>query len=51
MTVTYQGRSITATVTDRCVECALHDIDLSITAFTDLAPNPPGRIQVSWVLH
>ncbi|KAI0092387.1 RlpA-like double-psi beta-barrel-protein domain-containing protein-containing protein [Irpex rosettiformis] len=51
MTVTYQGRSTTVTVTDRCVGCALHDIDLSPAAFTDLAPESAGRIQVSWVLH
>ncbi|KAI0759665.1 RlpA-like double-psi beta-barrel-protein domain-containing protein-containing protein [Irpex lacteus] len=51
MTVNYQGRSTTVTVVDRCVGCALHDIDLSPAAFSDLAPTSAGRIPVSWVLH
>ncbi|KAI0790225.1 RlpA-like double-psi beta-barrel-protein domain-containing protein-containing protein [Irpex lacteus] len=46
-----QGRSTTVTVVDRCVGCALHDIDLSPAAFSDLAPTSAGRIPVSWVLH
>ncbi|KAI0790207.1 RlpA-like double-psi beta-barrel-protein domain-containing protein-containing protein [Irpex lacteus] len=51
MTVSYQGRSTTVTVVDRCVGCQLHDIDLSPAAFSDLAPTSVGRIQVSWILH
>ncbi|KAI0090068.1 expansin module family protein [Irpex rosettiformis] len=51
MTVTYQGRSTTVTVADRCAvdACAMNDIVLSPVAFTDLSPLDAGRIRVTWV--
>jgi len=48
--VTYQGNSITVTITDRCVACAPNDLDFTITAFKALGADPAtGRINgVTW---
>ncbi|KAJ3558461.1 hypothetical protein NM688_g909 [Phlebia brevispora] len=51
LTANFQGKSTTVTVVDRCVGCALDDIDLSPAAFSDLADQSLGRIQVSWTLN
>ena len=37
-----------ATVVDKCEGCGPDDIDLSPSAFTVLAPEAKGRIQVTW---
>jgi len=46
---TYQGRSVTVTVTDRCTACAITDLDFSPDAFGVIASAEVGRIfNVSW---
>ncbi|KAI0759660.1 RlpA-like double-psi beta-barrel-protein domain-containing protein-containing protein [Irpex lacteus] len=49
ITVTYQGRTITVIVADRCASCAEFDLALSPAAFSDLAPLSLGRIHAQWV--
>ncbi|CAE6492538.1 unnamed protein product [Rhizoctonia solani] len=45
----YQGKSVTVTVVDRCVACALRDLDFSPTAFDQLADQSLGRLSgVTW---
>ncbi|KAH6917310.1 riboflavin aldehyde-forming enzyme [Coprinopsis sp. MPI-PUGE-AT-0042] len=49
VTVSYQGRSITVRLVDRCTACKLTDLDFSPAAFKDLAPNGDGRIHgMTW---
>ncbi|KAI1406846.1 hypothetical protein F5Y13DRAFT_148798 [Hypoxylon sp. FL1857] len=40
--------SVDVTVVDRCVGCQATDLDLSVTAFTKLAPRDSGRVLGSW---
>lgn len=42
--ITYGGKTITVTVVDRCVGCAEYDLDLSPTAFSQLADQSQGRL-------
>ncbi|KAI0365835.1 barwin-like endoglucanase [Pilatotrama ljubarskyi] len=45
------GKSVTLTVTDRCAGCAPGDIDLTPTAFQQLASLDVGRLHgVTWTL-
>lgn len=44
-----QGKSTTVTVTDRCQGCAITDLDFSPTAFSDLANESLGRIDITWM--
>jgi hypothetical protein len=44
----YGGKSITATVVDRCVGCAQNDLDLSPSAFSALASQDIGRTKMTW---
>jgi hypothetical protein len=44
----YQGKSTTVTVTDRCQACATTDLDFSPAAFDDLANPALGRIDITW---
>lgn len=47
---TYQGKSVTVTVTDRCVGCAENDLDFSPSAFDQLADESVGRLKgMTWV--
>lgn len=49
LTATYQGKSVTVTVTDRCEGCAEYDLDFSPSAFDQLADPSAGRISgVEW---
>ncbi|KAF2152049.1 hypothetical protein K461DRAFT_294905 [Myriangium duriaei CBS 260.36] len=41
-------RSVDLTVVDRCVGCAATDIDVSLSAFTQMAPEVDGRVTVTW---
>ena len=41
---TDEGRSVTVTVTDRCVACATTDLDFSPSAFQQLADLSQGRL-------
>ncbi|CCX34952.1 RlpA-like double-psi beta-barrel-protein domain-containing protein-containing protein [Pyronema domesticum] len=46
--VSYKGKSLIATVVDKCMGCAPEKIDLSQGAFEKLSPIDPGVIKVSW---
>ncbi|KAF8994190.1 RlpA-like double-psi beta-barrel-protein domain-containing protein-containing protein [Cyathus striatus] len=49
--VDYQGRVVNVKVTDRCVGCAYGDVDLTPSAFTQLADLSVGRLHgASWNL-
>lgn len=49
--ITYNGKTVTATVTDRCEACKDGDIDVTTTVFQDLAPLSAGRVPgVTWEL-
>lgn len=46
---TYQGKSVTVTVTDRCVGCAMYDLDFAPSAFDQLADEALGRLKgMTW---
>jgi rare lipoprotein A (peptidoglycan hydrolase) len=46
---TYQGKSVTVRVVDRCTGCASKDLDFSPLAFQELAPLAVGRLTgVTW---
>ncbi|KAF8994825.1 RlpA-like double-psi beta-barrel-protein domain-containing protein-containing protein [Cyathus striatus] len=51
--LTYQGRSVTVKVVDRCADCeGMYNVDLTSTAFQQLAPLSVGRlfgVQWDWV--
>ncbi|KAI6047570.1 RlpA-like double-psi beta-barrel-protein domain-containing protein-containing protein [Pisolithus marmoratus] len=49
VTASYQGKSTTVTITDRCTGCSITDLDFSPSAFTDLANESLGRIGITWV--
>ncbi|QRW09754.1 hypothetical protein RhiLY_08753 [Ceratobasidium sp. AG-Ba] len=42
--VTYKGKTIRVGIVDRCEGCALWDLDLSPSAFQQLAPLSAGRL-------
>ncbi|KAG2366614.1 barwin-like endoglucanase, partial [Suillus spraguei] len=48
VTATYQGKSVTVKITDRCTGCALRDLDFSPSAFNSLADESLGRIDIDW---
>jgi len=48
MKVSFQGKSVTVTVTDRCGGCQSQDVDLSPSAFNAIADPALGRIDVQW---
>lgn len=46
---TYQGKSTTVTVVDRCTGCSSNDLDFSPAAFKELASTSKGRLSgVKW---
>jgi len=46
---TYKGKSVTVTVTDRCVGCAMDDLDFAPSAFDQLADEALGRLSgMTW---
>ncbi|KAF8992978.1 barwin-like endoglucanase, partial [Cyathus striatus] len=51
--LTYQGKSVTVMVVDRCADCeGMYNVDLTSTAFQQLAPLSVGRlygVQWDWV--
>ncbi|KAH9950476.1 RlpA-like double-psi beta-barrel-protein domain-containing protein-containing protein [Amylocystis lapponica] len=50
LTATYQGKSVTVTVTDRCEACLIDSIDFSPSAFDQLADPSVGRLTgMTWV--
>lgn len=51
MVVTAAGKSVTVTVVDTCPSCAPGSVDLSPTAFLQLAPLEVGRLHgITWTL-
>ncbi|RAO64033.1 uncharacterized protein BHQ10_000045 [Talaromyces amestolkiae] len=48
ITVTYDGKTATGTVVDKCMGCDAESIDMSRAMFGDLASLDAGRITVSW---
>jgi expansin (peptidoglycan-binding protein) len=46
--VTYNGKTITVPVKDKCPSCAKEHIDLSQAAFQKLAPLDLGNVAVTW---
>ncbi|KAI5920887.1 RlpA-like double-psi beta-barrel-protein domain-containing protein-containing protein [Camillea tinctor] len=42
------NRSVDVTVVDRCEDCAARDLDLSISAFAQLALLQSGRVKANW---
>jgi hypothetical protein len=49
VTATYQGKSVTVTLTDRCAACKLTDLDFSPAAFNAIADPSVGRISgMTW---
>ncbi|KAK0191603.1 plant expansin [Armillaria mellea] len=50
LVATYKGKSVTVTVTDKCMGCAgKYDLDFTPTAFSRLASTDVGRITgVDW---
>ncbi|PBK91869.1 barwin-like endoglucanase [Armillaria gallica] len=46
--VSYEGRSVVVTVRDLCPGCLSGGIDLSPSAFQQLASLDVGRMQVTW---
>ena len=44
-----QGKSVTVTITDRCVGCAEFDLDFAPSAFSILADQSLGRLHgMTW---
>ncbi|KIK71685.1 hypothetical protein GYMLUDRAFT_79626 [Collybiopsis luxurians FD-317 M1] len=48
MTITFQGKSTTATAVDRCSACAFADLDLTPALFEFFADISLGAIDVQW---
>ncbi|KZT34805.1 hypothetical protein SISSUDRAFT_1036034 [Sistotremastrum suecicum HHB10207 ss-3] len=52
ITATFQGKSVTVEVVDKCTGCAMFDLNFSPAAFDKLANESVGRIHnVSWQLN
>ncbi|KAF8864986.1 hypothetical protein BDZ45DRAFT_581164, partial [Acephala macrosclerotiorum] len=48
ITISYQGKTTTATVVDKCMGCLGDSIDLSNAAFLELAELAVGRASAQW---
>lgn len=48
--VTGPEGSVTVRIVDLCPECSSGDLDLSLDAFTELAPQEHGRVPIEWTL-
>ncbi|KAI1455504.1 RlpA-like double-psi beta-barrel-protein domain-containing protein-containing protein [Annulohypoxylon moriforme] len=46
--ITYNGKTTTAKVVDKCMGCSDDSIDVSTAVFTELADLSAGRVQVEW---
>jgi len=49
VTASYGGKSVTVAITDRCTGCQIGDLDFSPSAFSALADESLGRIDITWV--
>lgn len=47
-TLNYEGKSVTVKIVDKCMGCKYGDLDLSPSAFKQLAPESVGRMEMSW---
>ncbi|KAI0692265.1 loosenin [Cytidiella melzeri] len=50
LTISYEGKTVTATAVDRCGGCKPDDVDMSPAVFNQLADPAKGRIQVTWTI-
>lgn len=48
ITAYYEGKSVEVTVVDRCEGCQYNDLDFSPSAFSQLADQDLGRIDITW---
>lgn len=48
ITAHYQGKTVEVTVVDRCDGCSEYDLDFSPSAFSKLADQSLGRIDITW---
>ncbi|KAI0057692.1 hypothetical protein BV25DRAFT_1812113, partial [Artomyces pyxidatus] len=48
ITAHYGSKSVTVKVVDRCTGCSKNDLDFSPTAFSKLAAESKGRIDITW---
>ena len=48
ITAHYQGKSVEVTVVDRCEGCQYNDLDFSPSAFSHIADQDLGRIDITW---
>ncbi|KAG5350207.1 hypothetical protein C0989_012199 [Termitomyces sp. Mn162] len=48
ITMTYQGKTATATIVDKCPGCPVGGLDLSVGLFTFFAPESQGVIFGEW---
>lgn len=48
ITAFYEGNSVEVTVVDRCEGCKYYDLDFSPSAFSKLANQDLGRIDITW---
>lgn len=48
ITAHYQGKSVEVTVVDRCEGCQYNDLDFSPSAFSQIADQDLGRIDITW---
>lgn len=42
-----EGKTVTATVTDRCEGCAMRDVDMTPTLFSQIADMGKGRLGIN----
>lgn len=47
-TLNYEGKSVTVKIVDKCMGCKYGDLDLSPSAFKQLASESVGRMEMSW---
>jgi len=48
VTIAYGGKTVVATVVDKCMGCSGKSIDLSVAAFNALANPDAGRVAANW---
>ncbi|KAI0888601.1 RlpA-like double-psi beta-barrel-protein domain-containing protein-containing protein [Annulohypoxylon maeteangense] len=48
VSISYGGKTVTATVVDKCPGCSATSIDASPAVFQQLASLDAGRVQITW---
>ncbi|KAI2642587.1 RlpA-like double-psi beta-barrel-protein domain-containing protein-containing protein [Xylaria nigripes] len=46
--INLNGKSAIVTVEDRCVGCAMNDLDVPVAVFSELADPALGRVSMTW---